>query len=95
MAAPNSHLGKADEGAHLYENVQLGDVGAGTVQHDLSHKTEKWYCGPLPKDACNSAVCSGDPGDFLVRDSSDGKKMVIVINDHGSPANYQVCGAHA
>ena len=59
-------------------------------KHDLSHKSERWYCGSLSREDCNAAVCGGDPGDFLVRDSSDGKKMVIVLNDHGTPANYQV-----
>ena len=49
------------------------------------------YCGSLSRDECNSAVCGGDPGDFLVRDrTAQPGKMVIVINDYGSPANYQV-----
>jgi hypothetical protein len=44
----------------------------------------------MTPEACKEAVCSGDPGDFLVRDSSDGKNMVIVLNDHGKPANFHV-----
>lgn len=44
----------------------------------------------MSREECQKAVCSGDPGDFLVRDSTGGSKMVIVLNDHGSPANYQI-----
>lgn len=57
------------------------------------HVGEPWYVAKMSREECKKAVTSGDPGDFLVRDSSDGKKMVIVINGGGGAgevANYQI-----
>ena len=65
-----------------------------TIQNSYStrHTTEPWYVAKMGRDDCKRAVTSGDPGDFLVRDSSDGKKMVIVLNGRGpgETANYQI-----
>ena len=62
--------------------------------HDLSHKTEAWYWEGVSRFECNAAVCASEPGDYLVRDAANGSKMVIVINDHGQPANYQARCRH-
>ena len=62
--------------------------------HSTSHVGEPWYVGngKMGREECKKAVTSGDPGDFLVRDSSDGKKMVMVLCDRGQgeTANYQI-----
>eukprot|EP00039_Didymoeca_costata_P031047 m.32870 g.32870 ORF g.32870 m.32870 type:complete len:988 (+) comp8459_c0_seq1:206-3169(+) len=64
--------------------------GASGVIHSDAHVGQPWYVGKMKREECQEAVCSGDVGDFLVRDTSDGKNHVIVINDHGEPALYQV-----
>jgi hypothetical protein len=61
-------------------------------KHSTKHHGEPWYVGTMDRETCKKAVTSGDPGDYLIRDSSDGKKMVIVVAGRGpgETANYQV-----
>jgi len=62
------------------------------TSYSTRHVGEPWYVANMDREECKKAVTSGDPGDFLVRDSSDGKKMVIVLNGRGAgeTANYQI-----
>lgn len=63
-----------------------------SISHSTSHVSEPWYVGKMNRAECKVAVTSGNPGDFLVRDSTDGKKMVIVLcgRGQGETANYQI-----
>eukprot|EP00729_Bicosta_minor_P019057 gene19057-5679_t len=60
--------------------------------YSTRHISEPWYVAKMSREECKKAVTSGDPGDFLVRDSSDGKKMVIVLCGRGAgeTAQYQI-----
>lgn len=66
--------------------------GADAPSYSSRHVGEPWYVAKMSREECEKAVTSGDPGDFLVRDSSDGKKMVIVLNGRGAgeTAKYQI-----
>lgn len=54
--------------------------------------TKEWYVGNCPRAIAESMVMSASAGDYLVRRSTDGSKLVVVINDvaSGKVANYQV-----
>ena len=60
--------------------------------YSTQHVGEPWYVANMDRTACKAAVTSGNPGDFLVRDASNGKKMVIVLcgRGHAETANYQI-----
>lgn len=77
----------------ISKGFSLSGLGAGTpTSYSTRHVGEPWYVANMDREECKKAVTSGDPGDFLVRDSSDGKKMVIVLNGRGAreTANYQI-----
>ena len=49
-----------------------------------------WYAPDTPKADCTDAVLSGEQGGFLVRDSSQGDQMVLMVRDGGSVANFAI-----
>jgi hypothetical protein len=65
---------------------------ASLPKHSTKHHGEPWYVAAMDRETCKAAVTAGDPGDFLIRDSSDGMKMVIVVGGRGpgETANYQI-----
>jgi hypothetical protein len=76
----------------LKKHCLFGSASPGFGTHSTTHHGEPWYVGSMDRETCKAAVTSGGPGDYLIRNSSDGRKMVVVVagRSPGEVACYQV-----
>lgn len=71
----------------VYDDECMVNDSSGHTEPLTEHA---WYAPDTPKADCTDAVLRGEQGSFLVRDSSQGDQLVLVVKDGGSVANFAI-----
>eukprot|EP00040_Diaphanoeca_grandis_P037519 m.244649 g.244649 ORF g.244649 m.244649 type:complete len:626 (-) comp33833_c3_seq1:424-2301(-) len=79
-------IGRNTRKTSMYGRKNNNDVIQGV--EDISKAA--WYVGRINRIECDKAVLVANPGDWLVRMSSNGSTYVICVNDNGQCQNFQV-----
>jgi hypothetical protein len=79
-AAAVAYVAPNGKDTHDYANDLAGKTAGSTAStYSTTHHGEPWYVGKMDEEACTVAVAYGEPGDYLVRDATDGSGGLVIV----------------